>query len=155
MVRSSLGVRLGRVSSGEPWVQGRLWEKKPKQCLSSLRTWISLFYPLSFCKQHTHTHTHTKDIFPPSFSFCLSFVNKRHTHAQKNSLVMFCFLSFRGILTCRLLWRLLSDCLLAFVLFCQFLFCESYMLLLHCRYKGYNANKYRSNTVPELRAVHT
>ena len=87
---------------------------------------LFLFHPLSFSKQHTCT----KDIFPPSFSFCLSFVNKRHTHthththshALKNSLVMFWFLSFCGIspLLSALTFII---CLFVFVLFCQFFFC--------------------------------
>ena len=144
MVRSSLGVRLGRVSSGEPWVQGRLWEKKPKQCLSSLRTWISFSFILflsvnnTHTNTHTHTHTYTKTSFLyHSQAFCLSFGNERHTHThKKNSLVMFCFLSFVVFspVVC-------FDVYYLFVCLLLFLFCESYMLLLHCRYKGYNANK--------------
>ena len=200
MVRSSLGVRLGRVSSGEPWVQGRLWplrwvlgqgsllplsqgeaftlacisylailgkyilakkKKKTKKKhlsnvfppweLESLSLSPSFFLWTTHRHRHRHTHTHThthtqhtththKYIFPQSFSGFLSIFRKRkththtHTHTPKNSLVMFSFLSFCGILPCRLLWRLLSVCLFAFVFVLR-------KLLLHCRYKGYNANK--------------
>ena len=102
---------------------------------------LFLFHPLSFCEQNTHTHTHKRGIFPLSFSVFLSIFRKRktHTHAQKNSLVMFCFLSF--------LWYSPLSSALAFIIclfvstLLLFLFCESYMLLLHCRHKGYNANK--------------
>ena len=114
---------------------------------------LFLFQPPSFCKQHTHTHehTHTKDILvlPLSFSFCLSFVNEKHTHTRTKELSGNVLFSF--FLSSALTFII---CLLAFVLFCQFLFCESYMLLLHCRYKGYNANIYRiPNTAPNRRLV--
>ena len=93
MVQSSLGVCLGRVSSGEPWIQGRLWEKRHAMSFVLENLNLFLFHPFSFCKQHTHTHTRThahthththKDIFriPLSFSVFLSIFRKRKTHTR-------------------------------------------------------------------------
>ena len=92
---------------------------------------LFLFHPISFCKQHpnTHTHTHTKDIFLPSFSFCLPFVNKRHTHARTKELSGDVLISF--FLWYSPLLSALTFILCLFVCFCFvlsiFMFCESYV----------------------------
>ena len=120
------GVCLGRVSFGEPLVQGHLWRVKKKKkkkrkhghnCLSPRKFWFLILF--SFCLltvtlySHFKQSTHAKKTH--SFIIFLSmiytyFFRKQTTHTRTHKELSgdvnnFSFLSFfYGLLPCCLIW---------------------------------------------------
>ena len=96
VVQSLPGVRLGRVSFGEPLVQGHLWRVKEKKKKKKGNMGITILPPRRFC-------------FLILFSFCLLTVQlhftpilnfQQSTHAQKKSVfILFLSIIYNNIYT--------------------------------------------------------
>ena len=144
------GLRLGRVSFGEPLVQGCLKEGKKIQALSFLlENWnifLSKFHPRSFCfsfylyfKTHTHKRTLSLSLsLSLSFSFFQS-TKDTQTHTKSSlmmsSLFHSLFVVFSAPIVCLDVYRLL----LSFCFSLSFFVLQTLYVAPALPFKGYNA----------------